>query len=152
MTEIQKYEHSCSCCSWSFCGLLSLCPYMNETIFLLIWWICELLNLPPQPSDVCTVHLGPSGTVLFLHCRVLSSSFFILTGCWEFYVTAYSGHSCPPLTLRLRCLWVPSEETVLSLCDKCSHSQALATNSSRHLWPLVGGRSPWKLRLYCRCC
>lgn len=83
-------------------------------------------------------------------CQVPSSSFSILSGCCEFYVTAYSGHSCPPLTLRLHCLWVLSEETVFSPCDKCSHSRAPATNSSRHLWPLVGGHSPWKLRLYCK--
>lgn len=84
------------------------------------------------------------------HCEVPSSSFSVLTGCCEIYVTAYSGHSCPPLTLRLHCLWVLSDQTVFSPCDKCSHSPAPATNSSRRVGLLAGGRSPWERRPSCR--
>lgn len=62
-------------------------------------------------------------------CEVLSSSFSILTGCCEIYVTAHSGHSCPPLTLRLHCLWVLSKETVFSPCDKCRRPLSLGTQT-----------------------
>ena len=114
-------------------------------IFLFLFY--HLLISPRFPAcvylrNVSQLHTFVSTLVSVLqfsfsrHCEGLSCSVAVLSGSSEFYVTVYSGHSCPPLTLRRQCLLVPSEGTVLSLCDKCNHSSDRATKSSRH--PLLG--------------
>lgn len=115
------------------------------------WFVCKGLC---KWESACDVYTAPFLWYSFSRlCAVQSSSFSILSGCCEFLRNCLFRAFLPTLDFEAS-LSLGAEWGKLSLVfvTSAANPETGQQTPADIFGPPVGGRSPWKLGPYCRCC